>query len=69
MMQRNKKVLIERFGKYLNVERQWDKAKALGKEEREWILDAQVTTFESLLQNPPWDRGTPNPKHQTTVAP
>lgn len=55
MMLRNRDTIIERFGKYINIKEYWNKAKIIGKEEREWLKKKQKITFEQLLENPPWN--------------
>lgn len=55
MMLRNKEAITNRFGKYINVESEWTKAISLGQPERDWLLSKQITTFEQLLKDRPWD--------------
>ena len=59
MMERNKDAITGRFGKFINVEKEWDKAIKLGKSEREWLLSRQVMSFEELLKTKPWENSTP----------
>jgi len=54
MMLRNKDILNERFGRYLNIKKWWDKAIKLGSEERSWLLKNQKISFEELLKLKPW---------------
>ena len=56
MMNRNKDILNERFGKFINIKKFWSKAIELGKKEREWLTKRQKLTFEQLLQTKPWDK-------------
>jgi len=55
MMLRNKAAINERFGKYLNVDMNWDKAIAFGKDEKAWLDQRKVFTFEDLLSQKPWE--------------
>ena len=55
MMKRNEKALTERFGRFLDVKRWWNKAIELGKEEREWLLKEQKISFEQFLVQKPWE--------------
>jgi hypothetical protein len=55
MMQRNKKPLQERFGRYINIEEWWSKAKAYGKDEKAWLDERKKLTFEQLLETRPWN--------------
>jgi len=55
MMERNKGVITEKFGQYLDVKKWWNKAKEYGKKEKQWLDDRRVMTFEQLLKTKPWD--------------
>lgn len=55
MMERNKAIITDRFGSYLDVQKWWAKAIQLGQEERDWLLSRQVISFEELLKTQPWD--------------
>lgn len=55
MMIRNAPTIKERFGNYINVEKQWEKAIELGKAERQWLCERQTITFDQLLQRRPWE--------------
>ncbi len=55
MMERNRKVITDKFGRYLDLNKWWAKAIELGKEERQWLLKRQVMTFEELLRKQPWN--------------
>ena len=54
MMNRNKGILKERFGRYIDIERWWDKAIEVGSEERDWLLKNQKISFNELLKLKPW---------------
>ena len=55
MMKRNEEAIIKRFGKFINVKKFWSKAISLGIDERNWMLDHRITTFNQLLKDKPWD--------------
>jgi len=55
MMLRNKAVITERFGRFIDVEKWWEKAKQFGKDEKLWLDKHKVMTFEELLINQPWN--------------
>jgi hypothetical protein len=55
MMKRNEKMINEKFGRYINTTKWWDKAIELGHDEREWLLSKQQISFEELLIKRPWD--------------
>lgn len=55
MMERNKKIISERFGRYIKVDKWWDKAIELGREEREWLVANQVMSFEEWIAKMPWE--------------
>lgn len=55
MMQRNKAAITKRFGRFINVEKWWEKAKQFGKEEKLWLDKHKVMTFEELLEVQPWN--------------
>lgn len=55
MMERNKKMLNERFGRYLNTGQWWKKAIELGKDEKEWLDSRKKMTFEEFLERKPWN--------------
>ena len=54
MMLRNKKAISNRFGKYLNVDKWWQQAMVLGKDEKAWLDERKIMTFEQLLEQEPW---------------
>lgn len=55
MMERNKGIITERFGRYLDINKWWDKAIELGQDEHKWLNERKVITFENLLTTKPWD--------------
>lgn len=55
MMLRNKDIIIDRFGKYIDVNKWWAEAKACGKDEKAWLDERKIMTFEQLLETKPWD--------------
>lgn len=55
MMNRNKAAIIERFGNYIDVDKWWQKAMVYGKDEKAWLDDRKIMTFEQLLERKPWD--------------
>lgn len=55
MMTRNKSALIRRFGRYLDVNVWWEKAIALGTNEKKWLDSKKIMSFEELLNKRPWD--------------
>lgn len=55
MMNRNKAAISERFGKYINVNKWWQKAMALGQDEKKWLDERKIMTFEELLERKPWE--------------
>lgn len=56
MMKRNLPILKNRFGKYANFDKWWQRAMDWGKDEREWLERKQKLTFEQLLELKPWDQ-------------
>ena len=55
MMNRNKEALTNRFGRYIRVDKWWDKAIELGQEEKDWLDANKVMSFEELLIKKPWE--------------
>ena len=55
MMLRNKSAIQERFGKYLDINKHWSQAISFGQDEKAWIDDRKVITFEQLLKAQPWE--------------
>lgn len=56
MMLRNKAVITERFGKFIDVDKCWDQAKKYGKREKQWLDKHKVMTFEQFLETKPWEQ-------------
>lgn len=57
MMRRNKEAITERFGRFINVDKWWDKAIELGQNEKDWLDDRKVMTFVEFIRDKPWDEG------------
>ena len=55
MMERNKAAITERFGKFINVDREWRKAIRYGEDERTWLNERKKMTFKELLEKVPWN--------------
>ena len=55
MMERNKKAITEKFGKFIDVNKWWEKAKEFGKDEKKWLDERKKLTFEQLLAIEPWN--------------
>lgn len=55
MMNRNKQAISNRFGKYIAVNKWWYKAMELGKDEKQWLDERKIMTFEQLLERQPWN--------------
>lgn len=53
MMKRNEAALREKFK--LNTQANWEQAKALGAEERQWLLANQIMDFDTWLREQPWN--------------
>lgn len=60
MMKRNLSVLTERFGQYLNAPKWWSKAIEIGKDEKAWLDQRKVISFEQFIATKPWEQGQPN---------
>src|SRR3972149_21538 len=56
MMQRNRKALTERFGKYINIDKWWSKAIEIGTNEKNRLEVRKIMSFEQLLTSKPWDQ-------------
>lgn len=56
MMQRNKAMITERFGRFIDVNKHWKEAIEMGKDEKEWLDSRKVMTFEQLLETKPWEK-------------
>lgn len=55
MMNRNKNAIIERFGRYIDVNKEWANAIKYGEEERNWLNEHKIISFNNLLKESPWD--------------
>jgi hypothetical protein len=55
MMERNASAIKERFGRYLNIKKEWPTAISLGQEERDWLLANQKISFNQLIKQKPWE--------------
>lgn len=55
MMKRNKKAIANRFGRYLNLDKEWQQAMILGKDEKTWLDARKVMSFTELLTQAPWN--------------
>lgn len=55
MMERNKAAIKERFGQFLDIDKYWNQAIEWGKEEKQWLDERKVITFEQLLETQPWN--------------
>ena len=70
MMLRNKPAIQERFGRYLDIDKYWREAIAVGLEERAWLEEHQIMTFEQFIAQKPWNGTPPKPirTHQIKEA-
>lgn len=55
MMNRNKGMLKERFGRYLDTSKWWNKSIEYGKDEKAWLDANKKMSFEQLLIEKPWN--------------
>jgi len=55
MMHRNKGMITKKFGKFINVEEWWDKSIELGQEEKQWLDNRKIMSFEQMLKDQPWN--------------
>jgi len=55
MMLRNKEAIKNRFGRYINVDKWWQQAMVLGHDEKKWLDERKLMTFEQLLERQPWN--------------
>ena len=55
MMNRNKASIQRRFGQFINIGQWWHKAMELGKDEKAWLDERRVCSFDELISNQPWD--------------
>ena len=56
MMIRNKSAINKRFGKYLNIPEWWEKSKLYGKDEKAWLDNCKIYSFDDLLEEKPWNK-------------
>lgn len=54
MMRRNLDDLKRLFGRYINYDDFWDKAIELGQDEKQWLDERKVMTFEQFTKDEPW---------------
>ena len=55
MMERNINAITQRFGRFIDVDKEWDNAISKGTEERKWLTHRQVMSFNQLLESKPWN--------------
>lgn len=55
MMERNRGAIKERFGRYIDLDKEWEQAKIYGKDEKAWLDSHKVISFKDLLIQKPWD--------------
>ena len=55
MMLRNKEAIKNRFGRYIDLEKEWEQAMIYGRDERNWLNKRAVMSFEKLLATTPWE--------------
>jgi glycosyltransferase involved in cell wall biosynthesis len=55
MMRRNRSAIEERFGRFIDVGKWWDKAKEYGEHEKQWLDKRKIMSFERLLETKPWE--------------
>jgi len=55
MMVRNKAAIQERFGRYIDIPKNWNRAKELGQDEKAWLDERKTMSFEQLLETQPWN--------------
>ena len=55
MMERNREAIQNRFGRYINLDKEWEQAKLYGRDERNWLNKHAVISFKSLLRIKPWE--------------
>lgn len=56
MMRRNKAAIRERFGRYIDVDKNWHKAISLGQQEKDWLDKHKTISFNNLLKEKPWEK-------------
>lgn len=55
MMSRNKDIIKEKFGRYIDLDKWWHKAMEIGQEEKAWLDANKKMSFEQLLETRPWE--------------
>lgn len=55
MMKRNKKMLKERFGPFMESEKWWNTAIEIGTDEKKWLDSKKIMTFEQFIKDKPWN--------------
>lgn len=60
MMERNKAAITSRFGRFIDVGKNWDAAIAYGSDEKAWLDSRKVMSFEQLLTTKPWESTNAN---------
>ena len=55
MMERNASAITERFGRFIDVDKEWFRAIEYGKEEKAWLDERKIMSFEQLLEVKPWN--------------
>lgn len=61
MMERNCEAIRRRFGQFIKIEDWWEKAKELGRDEKEWLDERKVMSFEHMLKDQPWNSDANQP--------
>jgi hypothetical protein len=55
MMLRNKAAITARFGRFIDLDKWWEKAIELGTDEKTWLDARKVMSFEEFLSSKPWN--------------
>jgi hypothetical protein len=55
MMERNKAAIHRRFGKFIKIDEWWAKAMEMGQDEKDWLDEEKIISFEKLLEMKPWE--------------
>lgn len=58
MIQRNAGIIEERFGLSINKNGCYEQAKEWAKDEKAWLDDRKIMSFEELLERRPWDNAS-----------
>jgi len=66
MMKRNESAITRRFGRFIDVRKEWKSAKEFGQEEKDWLDANKKLSFEQLLLTRPWDECPRNASHGCT---